>query len=172
MIEKLVKNMIDQVLDDLHTAAPARIEKYNAEKMTAEITLLYKKSGNKLPPIIEVPVSLVKAGPFIIRAPYSKGDIVLVVFSERALDYILNAEPQDPKSKAKHRIDDAIVVSGIKIDSQDKLQNNFTEDLLFQNLDTEDYFVMKKSGGFIIKSYSDIILDAEGQVNTISRNNV
>lgn len=171
MIE-IVENMINQELEDLHTAAPARIEKYDPERMIAEITLLYKNKNEILPPIIEVPVTLLKAGSFIIRPPYKSGDIVLVVFSERSLDYILNLAPQDPKCKTKHRIDDAMIVSGIRIDAQGKLSSAFINDLLMQNTFTGDYFVMKESGGFIMKSFSDITLDAEGQVNTISRNNV
>jgi hypothetical protein len=131
----VVKQMITQELDDLHTAAPAKIESYDSKRMVCSVTLLYKNKTEQIAPIIEVPVSFMKAGPFIIRPPYKKGDIVLVVFSERSLDYILQATPQDAKTGdgVRHRIDDAIVVHGIKLDSEPDLPAEHASDLLIMN---------------------------------------
>ena len=73
MNAKMIEHLMDLELEDLHTAAPATIEKYDPQRMVAEITLLYKnKEGKPLPPIIEVPVALLKSGPFIMRPPYKK----------------------------------------------------------------------------------------------------
>ena len=55
-----------------------------------------------------------KAGPFVMRWPVKKGDVVLVVFSERALDYILtDGQPQDPQLRRRHALDDAIALPGL-----------------------------------------------------------
>ncbi len=152
MMERTIENMIEQELADLHTATPARIDSFDPERMTATVTILYKVSGVTLPPVIEVPVACMKAGPFVIRPPYAVGDIVLVIFTERALDYILSLTPQEVQCKGRHRIDDAVIVSGLKIDSQENLQNSFAEDLLIVNIQTNDYVVLKKTGGIEVNS--------------------
>lgn len=163
MIEKIVENMLDQELDDLHTAAPARIEKYDSIRMVAEVTLMYKNREMQLSPIIEAPVSLLKAGSFIIRPPYKVGDIVLVVFSERSLDYILQEAPQDTKSRARHRLDDAIIVSGLKIDSQADLPEEHSEDLLIMNTESSSKAVLTKDGDIILEGNNIFLGDGASE---------
>ena len=149
----IIKALMDQELNDLHTAAPAKIEGFDPVRMVVEITLLYKYQGQQISKIIEVPVGTIKAGPFVIRPPYIKGDIVLVVFSERALDYILQAEPQDPQTgeNVRHRIDDAIVICGLKLDSEGNLPTTNTNDLLIYNKTAGSKAVMTASGDIILE---------------------
>jgi hypothetical protein len=151
-----IQAMLNQELDDLHTAAPARIESFDPVKMTASVTLLYKIDNQIVSPIVEVPVSTLKAGPFIIRPPYKTGDIVLVVFSERSLDYILQNDPQDTQSgeNIRHRLDDAIVIGGIKLDTQPNLPATNADDLLILNQSTGSKAVMTATGDIILEGNS------------------
>src|SRR5690606_10515659 len=89
-IHELVSKMLDQALDDVHTALPARVERFDPTTLRGEVVPLIKRQVTKddepepLPPILDVPFWMPKAGPFVLRLPVRRGDVVLVVFSERA----------------------------------------------------------------------------------------
>jgi hypothetical protein len=115
-IEAYVMNCIGNI----HTALLARIDSYDPVHLIATVKPLAKwvmeKDGKpvEMPQLIEVPVCFLKAGPFIIRPPYVPGDVVLVVFSEHALDKLmLVANPTDAGHNRKFALDDAIVIGGI-----------------------------------------------------------
>lgn len=150
-----IKKLIDQELDNLHVALPARVEKYDPKSLRAEVTLLNKQKVQseemKFPPIIECPVRTLKAGPFTIRPPYQKGDVVQVLFNERALDQLLiTGKPESVLFKRRHSLDDAVVIGGLKIESESDLPEDYTEDLLVLNQEVGDYLIMKKGGGLDI----------------------
>src|SRR5690554_8187991 len=100
-IHELVQKLIDQALDDVHTAMAARVEQFDPTTLRGEVVPLVKRKMEKdgepvpLPPILDVPFWMPKAGPFVLRLPVRRGDVVLLVFSERALDYLLvDGQPQ------------------------------------------------------------------------------
>lgn len=95
---KFVEGLKKQIAESINCSLIARIIKFDPVKMVADI------QPEGLPMIVNVPVALQKAGPFFIRVPYEPGDMVVVVFSDVALD---------KSSKSRHRLDDAIVVGGI-----------------------------------------------------------
>lgn len=151
MIET-IKNLVDQELSNLHVALPARIEKYDPAKLRAEVILLSKTNHEgkevEFPPILECPVRTLKAGPFIIRPPYQKGDIVQVLFNERALDQLLiTGKTESVIYKRRHSLDDAVVIGGLKTESESDLPEDYCEDLLLINQEVGDYLIMKKGGG-------------------------
>lgn len=157
---KLMKKLIDQELKELHVALPAKIEKYDPETMIAEITLLSKKILNDeevtIPKIIEVPVGHLNAGPFVIRPPYQKGDVVQVLFNERALDKLLiTGDPEGVKYKRKHTFDDAVVIKGLKTEQESKLNSNYGQDLLFENQEANSRIVMMKDGSLLAETNGD-----------------
>ena len=101
----------------------------------------------EIPPVIEVPVGFLKAGPFVIRPPYEKDDPVVVVFSEKAIDKLLvSGKPENPKYKRRHSIDDAIVVNSLQTENNVDLNSDYTEDLLLENQDTGSRIVLIKNG--------------------------
>lgn len=151
-LNKLAELIVERELEELHVALPARILKYDPKKMIAEIEVLAKKKlGDKeeaIAPIVKVPVAHFNAGPFVIRPPYQKNDIVQVLFNERALDKLLiSGEPEPVEYKRKHSLDDAVVIKGLKTESEADLPSANTEDLLLQNLDTDEKIFIKKDGG-------------------------
>ncbi len=137
--------------------------------MRAKVTLLAKKELEgklvNIPPIVEVPVALLKAGPFVIRQPFQKGDPVLVIFGEKAIDKLLiTGNPEDPQLKRQHSMDDAIVIGGLQLEKDPGLNSDYTEDLLIENKDVDSRIVIKKDGEIIIEDPSKIYIgspDAE-----------
>ena len=167
-IKNTLRNMIENRIGDIHTALPARIEKYDHETMYATVVLLNKKKLGEemveIPPIVEVPVAHLNANMFVIRPPYKKGDIVQVVFNEKALDKLLiTGKSEKVKFTRSHKIDDAVVVSGLKLESESSLNSDYAEDLLIENQDTGSRIVMKANG--------DLLAETNGNSNIITTGN-
>ncbi len=114
-----LEGLIEERLAHLHTAMPARVESFDPVKMRATVQPLFRRKFKgqgaiRMPLLLDVPVAFIRAGGFVIRPPFRKGDIVLVVFSERAIDNVIYAgEEADPGINRKHALDDAIVVGGL-----------------------------------------------------------
>jgi hypothetical protein len=100
---------------------PCKVERYNEDEGTADVVPLFMivyadgwKEAYEL--VTNVPVVKRKwkddQGTINVETPfYESGDIVLVVFAERALDNaMVSRSPVDPGSSRKHSIDDAIIV--------------------------------------------------------------
>lgn len=109
---KFFENYKKGLVGGLYTSAIAQIEAYDPIVNKADITLL---PGGDL--IKSVPVGMPQTKDFYIRMPYSKGDHVLVVFSQRDIDPILFANGKIP-SERMLAIDDAIIVCGINLFTQ------------------------------------------------------
>ena len=144
MINKIIKKMLNDKISDLHTALPAKIEKIDLQKMRAEITLLNQKELEDelvtIPPIVEVPVSYYRANNMIIRPPYQKGDTVLVIFAEKALDKLMiTGQPEDPELTRRHSIDDAIIVGGLQMEQHDDLPADFKEQMVIGLLNGSEF---------------------------------
>jgi hypothetical protein len=157
--------MINDAVSDIHTSLPAKINKYDAEKMRAEITLISKQNLEgemvEIPPVLEVPVGFMKAGPFIIRPPFKKGDVVVVVFSEKAIDQLLiSGKSEKVKYTRMHSIDDAIIVNSLQLESESDLNSSYTSDLLIENQEAGSRIVMKANG--------DLLIETNGKVNATS----
>jgi len=157
-VKDLVKAIVDNKLDDLHTAIPARVESFDPQTMRASVTLLRKRrvspdfDPEPMPPILEVPVQFIKGGDFVIRPPVKNGDTVLVVFSERALDYLLiDGTPQDPRFKRRHALDDAIAIPGLLNQSEAKLPPEHAEDMLVYHRQTGSKVVLRQSGDLLVQ---------------------
>lgn len=167
---KFVKKILDQELNELHVALPAKIENYDPKKMIAEVTLLSKKKlGDKevtIPKIIEAPVAHFNAGPFVIRPPYKKDDIVQVLFNERALDKLLiTGEPESVKYKRKHSFDDAVIIKGLKKEQEDDLPEEELESLYICNLDKNVKLFINPDGTFRIandEKQVEIVIESDG----------
>lgn len=165
----VLNNLTGNLTNDLKSCMLGRIEKYDAEKMKAEVLPLVReqtKSGEteELQLLIEVPVALLKAGPFVIRPPYKVGDIVVIAFADSDIDNaLLTGEVSDPNSKRKHSLDDAIIISGIMPFTQ-SLPSEHAEDLIIANDDFSSKIVFKADGGILIKSDKEIKI--EGPTNS------
>lgn len=156
MMDKIVQAMIDEKLNNLHTALICKIVKIDIEKMMADVKPLNKKKfkGQEpidLPLIQNVPVALPNTKDFYIRLPYKVDDIVVVVFSERRVDEIMNFGKDVASGKRKHSLDDGIIIAGINLFSN-SLSSEHKNDLLIQNKNNNSKIVMKPSGEVIVEA--------------------
>ena len=156
-IHELVQKLIDQALDDVHTALPARVEQFDPTTLRGEVVPLVKRKMEKdgepvpLPPILDVPFWMPKAGPFVLRLPVRRGDVVLLVFSERALDYLLvDGQPQDPRLRRRHALDDAIAIPGLLHMGEGALPGDHAGDVALFDRATGNKIVLKASGDCVI----------------------
>lgn len=110
-----------EALCNLHTAMPCKVERYNESEGTADVVPLFMRvyaDGRKEAYSIVTNVPAVKRkwkdsqGEVRVESPFFEaGDVVLVVFAERAIDNaMVSRSPVDPGSSRKHDIDDAIIV--------------------------------------------------------------
>lgn len=179
---ELIKGLIEQELEELHVALPAKIEEYDPKKLRAKVTLLAKKNleGEEVivPPILECPVRVLKAGPFIIRPPYVPGDIVQVLFNERALDKILiTGEPESLEYTRRHSLDDAVVIGGIRVEQQDETPadtpDKELESLYLANVETNSRVFINTKGDIIANNEENKIeMLKEGDINITTTNKV
>ena len=139
------------LVNGINSCMLGRIETFDASKMKANVIPLVKNKDGDKPMLIEIPVSFIKAGSFLIRPPYKKGDIVLVVFADEDIDNVLlSGNISEPNSTRKHSLDDAIVVGGIMPFTQ-TLPNEHIEDLVIAKDDFTTKIVVKEDGEIIIQ---------------------
>lgn len=158
-ISELVQAMIDQALDDVHTALPARVERFDPTRLRGEVSPLVKRYLGKandsvpLPPILDVPFWMPKAGPFVLRLPVTKGDVVLLVFAERAMERLLvDGTPQDPGRSRRHALDDAIAIPGLLHQAEGALPGEHGSDVLLLHRQTGVRLLFKADGTVAVEN--------------------
>jgi len=112
---------LNSKFEDVHTAIPGKIEKYDEATQTADVLPLLSKITIKnteiaLPVIPGVPVIFPSGQAFKLSWEVQKGDGVLLVFSEAALGAWVNSNGSKQVSpEGKHRFSekDAIAILGL-----------------------------------------------------------
>lgn len=115
--------IIDERLAHLHTAMPCRVESYNESEGTCDVVPLFMRkfvngSAQQLPKLIDLPVMKRKRKtvvdgevvPVVDEPYYERGDVVLVLFAERALDRVRSGKVADPQYGRKHALEDGIII--------------------------------------------------------------
>jgi hypothetical protein len=120
----VVRKHIRVNLTDLHVAIPARVERVDLAKGLIDAKPLVKDShddaeGNRVPvsvPVIcNVPVIFPGVGGMRITFPISKGDTVMLLFSERSLDtWLVRGGEVDPVDDRRHQLSDAVAIPGLR----------------------------------------------------------
>lgn len=119
-VTKCLLKLTENRITDIHTSIPCKVESFNSSTNTAKVTPLFKvKFANddvaqQRPPLINVPClkRKIKINNVItIETPFFEaGDIVLVVFLERAFDSVKNGQINDPYYSRKHALEDGVIV--------------------------------------------------------------
>jgi len=118
-LAEVIQAAISNAIGEIHTALPARVEKYDPVKQKIDAKPLLKKAvinidGSEelvsLPVITDVPVMFPRAGGFFVTFPIQKGDFVLLVFVERSTDIFLAGpgSDTDPVDLRTHDLSDAV----------------------------------------------------------------
>lgn len=175
----LIKELIKQELNQVHVALPAKIESYDPKKLRAEVTLLAKKNleGEEviIPPIIECPVRVLKAGSFIIRPPYQPGDVVQVLFNEEALDKILiTGEPESVEYTRRHALDDAVIIGGLRVEQDPETPDEELNSLYLANFEKDAKIFIDPDGKIRLANdanLAEVIIDPEGNITVNNESN-
>lgn len=90
-LASLLRLAVSEHLRNVNTCLPGRVVDYDPATQTATIQPLLKNklpdgTEETLPPLIKVPVVFPRAGGASITYPLSKGDGVMLNFSQRSLD--------------------------------------------------------------------------------------
>ncbi|WP_132995846.1 Gp138 family membrane-puncturing spike protein [Sporanaerobacter acetigenes] len=159
---KLSENMLNRI----NKCMLGKIETFNPTTMKASVIPLVRDKDENKPILIEVPVSFMKAGSFLIRPPYKAGDIVLVVFADEDIDNVLlSGNISDPNSTRKHSLDDAIIVGGI-MPFTTTLPSEHRNDLVIAKDDFTAKIVITEDGGILIKSDKGITISGPNRTES------
>ena len=123
----------------LNTCMLGQIETFDPERMAADVVLL--PDGDL---IIDVPVAIQQTEDFYIRLPYKIGDIVVILFAQRDLDGIMQGGDATP-SQRMLSIDDAIVIGGINLYTDDPLPSANAGDLVIGKKDGGSKIVLNQT---------------------------
>ena len=154
-----IKTAVWSILANVHTAMPGEIVDYDPETVTATIEPSVKrKMANgeilTMPLLNMVPILFPRTADFGLTFPLKKGDGVLVIFSERALDTWWNkGKGFVPATIRKFDLSDGIAIPGLftknnGIAADDKLRLKFKD--VFLETDGDDFTLT--NGSAIIKS--------------------
>lgn len=118
--EKYLRQLLESRAAEIHTAMPCKVESFDESTGTAKVVPLFmtvfsnSDTPQQKPPLLNVPTAKrkYKSGTNIITETpyYETGDIVMVVFLERAYDFVRNGNVADPKYNRKHALDDGIII--------------------------------------------------------------
>lgn len=148
--------LLGESVDGINSCTIGKIEKFDATTMKAEVAPLVQKknadgSTEDVSLLIEVPVSFLKAGPFLIRPPYKPGDVVLVIFADSDIENVLYSGGKGrPVRDEKHSLDNAMVVGGI-MPFTVTLPGEHADDLIIAKDDFSTKIVVKDNGEIIIQ---------------------
>ena len=127
----MLRSAIDGRLEGIHTSLPGRIESYDYKTQKASVKPLVKRvyrdgRTESLPVIDAVPVVFPRSGGASLTFPVKRGDGVLLVFAERALEnWLTSGGEQEPGDPRRFDLTDAIAVPGlIPFTEGSKAQNN------------------------------------------------
>ena len=117
---EILKSAFDSyIAGSIHTALPGQVETYDYQLQKASVKPLLKKhylDGEELslPVIVNVPVIFPRSGGASLTFPVNKGDYVLIIFIERALENWLSLGGEvAPGDRRKFDLSDAIAIPGL-----------------------------------------------------------
>lgn len=114
--QQSVENQEQRALaQSIHVGALCRVEEFDASKMTVKVQPLSKALDGGTyrtpPPILGVPVALIRGGGLILRPWYQKGDLGVLLFLDHDIDRIAEAgEEVQPNTERNHAEEDAVFV--------------------------------------------------------------
>lgn len=154
------KNYKSGMISGLFTCTLARIERFDAKLMQADITPLHEPDASM---ILNCPVAAQQTGEFVMRFPYQPGNIVVVVFSQRDIEPILYGGGE--QSKRYLDMDDAVIIGGINLFTEplEGIPAEHDEDLVIAHKSFKSRIIMRKDGAIIADTDSNIYLGKDAE---------
>lgn len=155
--------LINNIKSDINSCLIGRIEKFSGSNMKADVLPLHEDKSSML---INLPVASLNAGGFIIKPPYQKGDLVLVVFADSDIDNILySGNVSNATSVEKHALKDGIVVGGI-LPFTKSIPNINSNDLVIGKSDLSGNIIFKSNGSIEIKSNRGVTIKGSSRTES------
>ena len=150
---EIIGEAIQDSFIDVHTAIPGSVQKYYADKRTADIRVEVKRVlldenetyvTEELPQLVNVPVAFMRGGGYSITTPISEGDTGLIIFSEVSIDQWRSlGGVASPGEIGRHTLTAGIFYPGLTADKDNP------------GAAPTDGLVMSREGGASIKVKSD-----------------
>lgn len=144
-----IENTFMTLLSHIHTCLPGRIETYDYTTQKATVKPLIKKKYldgdvQELPVLTNVPVQFPRTKKSGITFPLTRGDGVLIVFSERSLErWKSSGDDTEPGDARKFDLSDGIAIPGLFSFKQKNIASN-NNDLEVQH--NGQFVTIKKNG--------------------------
>lgn len=155
--------------ESVHVSALCRVDSFDPAKMTVNVQPLSKVLNGGVyrtqPPILNVPVSLVRGGGFVYRPWYQAGDVGIVVYLDHDIDRIVAAGQEcQPNTERYHSSEDAVFIGAFAAASNPV--NGLPENSLVMGTEGGDIYIAISVGGIAIKGDITLIgnMTATGDV--------
>ena len=130
-------------MESVRVGGFCRVEKFDPAKMTVDVQPLSKALDGGIyrtpPPVLGVPVALIRGGGFVHRPWYVAGDVGVLVYMDHDIDRIMDSGQEcQPNTERNHSDEDAVFVGAIS-----SRRNNTLKGL------PEEAIVMATDGGDI-----------------------
>jgi len=163
------------MMNNMHTCMPGRIESYDHTIQKASVLPLIKKSykdgkSQSLPVVVSVPVVWPRSSNASMTFPVNKGDYVLLLFSERAMEnWLALGGQQIPGDTRKFDLTDAIAIPGLYPFNVASLSENNTDVLIKYNSTTVR---ITASGDVNIDTPTNVNINAGNDITMTAGNNI
>ena len=123
-LEDILREVLESRVGEIHTAIPGRVETYYSADQTADVQPLIKAvhinedgdpQAESYPILQRVPVIHPRGGGFFVHFPIAKGDFVMLVFQEAAIDQwrAKGGRESHPSDLRKHALGNAVAYPGL-----------------------------------------------------------
>jgi len=119
---EMYKRMSENSAYNLRVASPGIIQSFNSATQTATVQLAIREKINidgdvsheEIPPLLDVPVFMPRAGGYCLTLPVSAGDECLVIFGDNCMDaWWQSGGVQNQLEKRRHDLSDGYALIGI-----------------------------------------------------------
>lgn len=166
------KTKESDIKNNLRVACPGIIESFDLETQTATVRLAInerlvasdnERSHAEIPPLLDVPIALPRAGGYALTMPIKIGDECLVIFADMCIDaWFANGGVQNQTERRRHDLSDGICIPGIW--SQPSKIANYSGDSCQLRTDSGDSYIELKGGTVNIVAKDSINLFSQ-QIN-------
>lgn len=146
--------------ESVHVSALCRVDSFDPARMTVNLQPLSKALDGGVyrtqPPILNVPVALVRGGGLVFRPWYQAGDVGVVVYLDHDIDRIAEAGQEcQPNTERNHGSEDAVFIGAFAPASNPV--TGLPESSLVMGTEGGSVYIAISAGGIAIKG--DITLE-------------
>lgn len=151
--------------NSLRVACPGIIQAFDIESQTATVRLCIRESITndigashwvEIPPLLDLPILIPRAGGYMMTLPIKTGDECLVVFSDMCIDgWFVHGGVQNQMEKRRHDLSDGICIPGIW-SQPNRVKDYSTTSCQIRN---------EEGSSYIELSGDDVNIVAKGNIN-------